>query len=491
MRHRFSFGTAPRTMLALLMLLSLLLLAACGGGSDHDDDAPPAATGSLAVTIAGLPAGLAGAVSVSGPNAYSRALTASTTLTGLAPGSYTVSATGVANGSGSLAPTPLTQQIAVSAGATASASVSYAATAPLALRLQEVASGLAAPTFLTAPAGDSRLFIVERAGRIRVVENGNLLPVPFLDISNLTSTSGERGLLSMAFHPQYASNGYFFLYYTNLAGDIVIERRQVSGANPNTADALSSLAIITIAHPTYTNHYGGLVSFGPDGYLYIGTGDGGGGGDPLGNAQNPNVLLGKLLRLDVSASSNAQPYAIPSGNPFVGVAGKRAEIWALGLRNPWRYAFDATAQQLYIADVGQANLEEINVRAASQAGNNYGWNTKEGTQCYGSSSCDQTGLVLPLVEYGHDAAGGCSITGGYVYRGSALPELAGQYLYSDYCSGWLKSFGISNGSTSGSASAVKDWGISNVGNILSFGQDGQKELYMLSSSGKGYRIVRQ
>lgn len=488
MRNRLSFGNMPHSLLALFFLLCMTLLASCGGGHDDDDDTPPpATTGSLSITIAGVPAGLAGAVTVSGPNAYSRALTASATLDALAPGSYTIVATNIANGTGSLAPAPLTQQVTVSAGATASASVSYAATAPLALRLQEVASGLNAPTFLTAPDNDSRLFIIERAGRIRVVENGNLLPTPFLDISSLTSTTGERGLLSMAFHPQYASNGYFFLYYTNLAGDIVIERRQVSAGNPNVADALSSLVIITIAHPTYTNHYGGLVSFGPDGYLYLGTGDGGGGGDPLGNAQNQNVLLGKLLRLDVNASSSAQPYAIPAGNPFAGVAGKRAEIWAYGLRNPWRYAFDSAAQQLYIADVGQANVEEVNVRAVGQAGNNYGWSIMEGTQCYNSSTCSQTGLVLPLVEYGHDSTGGCSITGGYVYRGTALPELVGQYLYSDYCSGWLKSFSVSNGS----ASSVKDWGISNVGNILSFGQDGRKELYMLSSNGRVYRIVRQ
>ena len=486
MRNRFSFGNVPRTLLTLLLLLGLALLASCGGGSEDDDGPPPAATGTLSITIAGVPAGLAGAVTVSGPNAYSRALTASATLDSLAPGSYTITAVNIANGTGSLAPTPLTQQVQLSAGATASASVSYAATAPLALRLQEVVTGLSAPTFLTAPAGDSRLFIVERAGRIRVVENGNLLPTPFLDISNLTSTTGERGLLSMVFHPQYASNGYFFLYYTNLAGDIVIERRQVSAGNANVADALSGLTVLTIAHPTYTNHYGGLASFGPDGYLYVGTGDGGGGGDPLGNAQNPNVLLGKLLRLDVNASSSAQPYAIPAGNPFVGVAGKRAEIWAYGLRNPWRYAFDATTQQLYIADVGQANLEEVNVRAAGEAGNNYGWNIMEGTQCYNSGTCDKTALVQPLVEYGHGTGGGCSITGGYVYRGTALPELAGQYLYSDYCSGWLKSFSVSNGSASG----VKDWGIANVGNIVSFGQDGLKELYLISSS-KVYRIVRQ
>ncbi|KAB8059411.1 glucose dehydrogenase [Janthinobacterium sp. FT14W] len=482
---RNALSRLPIAWPALLLACCLVLLSSCGGGSSHHP--PGAATGSLAVAINGLPAGVAGAVTLSGPGAYSKLLTASATLTDLAPGAYALNAASVAQGTGTLAPTPVTQQVQVNAGATASASVSYAATAPLALALQEVASGLDAPIFLIAPPGDSRLFMVERPGRIRVLQNGNLLATPFLDIGTLTSTSGERGLLSLAFHPQYASNGYFFIYYTNLAGDIVIERRQVSAGNANVADPLSALTILTIAHPTFSNHYGGLLSFGPDGYLYAGTGDGGSAGDPPGNAQNTNVLLGKLLRLDVNASSVAQPYAIPPGNPFAGTAGARGEIWAYGLRNPWRYAFDVPAQLLYIADVGQASWEEVDVRPVGQAGNNYGWNIMEGAHCYNSSSCSQAGLVLPAIEYGHDAAGGCSITGGYVYRGTALPELAGQYLYSDYCSGWLKSFSYGNGT----ASAVTDWGITNVGNILSFGQDAQNELYMLSGTGKVYRIVRK
>lgn len=488
MRNRTSLNTCKQFLLALLMLFSLGLLASCGSSHHHDDDDPPGATtGSLAVTITGLPAGINGAVTVTGPASYSKLLTASSTLTDLAPGAYAVTAASVAYGTGSLAGTPATQQVQVTAGATATAGVAYAATAPLALALQEVASGLQAPTFLTAPAGDSRLFVIERAGRIRIIDNGNLLATPFLDISSLTTTDGERGLLSMAFHPQYASNGYFFLYYTNLAGDIVIERRQVSAGNANLADPLASLQIIAIPHPGFSNHNGGLVSFGPDGYLYAATGDGGGGGDPSGNAQNTNVLLGKMLRLDVNASTSAQPYTIPAGNPFAGTAGSRAEIWAYGLRNPWRYAFDTTAQLLYIADVGQGQREEVNVAAVGTAGNNYGWNIMEGKQCYNSASCSQAGLVLPAIDYGHDGAGGCSITGGHVYRGTALPELAGHYLYSDYCSGWLKSFSYSNGS----ASAVTDWNITNVGNILSFGEDAQKELYMLSATGRVYRIVRK
>ncbi|KAB8050465.1 glucose dehydrogenase [Janthinobacterium rivuli] len=469
------------TWLALLLACCLGLLAACGGG----DATPAPGSGSLNVTIRGLPAGVAAAVTVTGPASYSKLLTASRTLDGLAPGAYAVSAASVLQGTASLVPVPATQQVRLAAGTTASVTVTYAAGAPLAMRLQEVASGLNAPIFLTAPPGDSRLFILERPGRIRVVQDGNLLATAFLDITPLTTTDGERGLLSLAFHPQYTSNGYFFIYYTNLAGEIAIERRQVSAGNANVADPLSALAILTIPHPTFSNHYGGLLSFGPDGYLYAGTGDGGSGGDPPGNAQNTNVLLGKLLRLDVNASSVAQPYAIPPGNPFA-TAGGRPEIWAYGLRNPWRYAFDVQAQLLYIADVGQANWEEVDVRPVGQAGNNYGWNIMEGLHCYNNASCNQTGLVPPAIEYGHDTAGGCSITGGYVYRGTALPELAGQYLYSDYCSGWLKSFSYSNGT----ASAVTDWGITNVGNILSFGQDAQNELYMLSGTGKVYRIVR-
>ena len=481
MRHQFF--RIPLPWLALLLACCLGLLAACGGG---DDANPVPGSGSLNVTIGGLPAGVAAAVTVTGPASYSKLLTASGTLDGLAPGAYAVSAASVLQGTASLVPVPATQQVQVNAGATASATVTYAAGAPLAIRLQEVASGLDAPIFLTAPPGDSRLFILERPGRIRVLQNGNLLATPFLDIRPLTTTSGERGLLSLAFHPQYASNGYFFIYYTNLAGDIVIERRQVSAGNANVADPLSALTILTIPHPTFSDHYGGLLSFGPDGYLTAGTGDGGSAGDPPGNAQNTNVLLGKLLRLDVNASTVAQPYAIPPGNPFA-TAGGRAEIWAYGLRNPWRYAFDVPAQLLYIADVGQANWEEVDVRPVGQAGNNYGWNIMEGLHCYNSASCNQAGLVLPAIEYGHDTAGGCSITGGYVYRGTALPELTGQYLYSDYCSGWLKSFSYGNGT----ASAVTDWGITNVGNFLSFGQDAQNELYMLSGTGKVYQIVRK
>jgi glucose/arabinose dehydrogenase len=356
---------------------------------------------------------------------------------------------------------------------------------PVTLALRQVASGLDNPVFLTAPAGDQRQFIVERAGRIRIMQQGLLLALPFLDISARVSTAGEGGLLSMAFHPQFATNGQYFIYYSDTVGDIVVERRKVSG-NPNMSDPTSALEIIRIAHPGFTNHYGGLVAFGPDGYLYLGTGDGGGAGDPPRNAQNLDRLLGKLLRLDVGAATAGAPYAIPAANPFAGQAGKRGEIWAYGLRNPWRFTFDGS--RLVIADVGQDRREEVDVNAVSQGGLNYGWNILEGTRCYNAASCDSTGLTAPAYEYDHGEANanGCSITGGYVYRGVAIPELAGQYFFSDYCAGFLKSFAASGASVLD----VKDWSVAKVGAVVSFGRDADGELYLINGSGAIYKIVR-
>ena len=361
---------------------------------------------------------------------------------------------------------------------------------PPALTLQQVASGLNQPLFLTAPAGDARLFIVERPGRIRIVASGTLLSQPFLDISAQLSTDGERGLLSMAFDPQYAQNGRFYIYYTDLSGNITVDRIQVSPSNPNLADPVTAVRVIAIPHPTYNNHNGGQLAFGPDGYLYMGTGDGGGAGDPAGNAQNLNSLLGKILRLDVGGTSVGQNYAIPTGNPYAGQNGRRGEIWASGVRNPWRFSFDRTDGLLYIADVGQDEREEVDITAATSGGLNYGWDIMEGTACYGATNCDRTGLTLPKFEYLHGASdvNGCSITGGYVYRGAALPELAGRYFYSDYCKGFLKSFRYSGGL----AGAQTEWDLgAAVGNVLSFGQDSQGELYMLAASGSVYRIVRR
>jgi glucose/arabinose dehydrogenase len=357
--------------------------------------------------------------------------------------------------------------------------------APVTLALRQVASGLDSPVFLTAPAGDRRQFIVERAGRIRILQGGLLLALPFLDIGARVSTAGEGGLLSMAFHPRYAANGQYFIYYTDGAGDIVVERRTAS-PNPNLSDPTSALEVIRIPHPGFSNHFGGLLAFGPDGALYLGTGDGGGTGDPRRNAQNLGSLLGKLLRLDVSAATAGAPYAIPPSNPFAGQAGRRGEIWAAGLRNPWRFAFDGI--QLYIADVGEERREEVDINPASQGGLNYGWNIFEGTLCFNAASCDSAGLVAPAFEYDHGAgnANGCAIIGGYVYRGGAIPELAGRYFYSDYCGGYLKSF------VAAGAGVLEqtDWGISTVGGIVSFGRDADGELYLIGAGGGIYKIIR-
>jgi glucose/arabinose dehydrogenase len=361
--------------------------------------------------------------------------------------------------------------------------------APFALALREVASGLDTPLLLTAPANDPRRFIVERPGRIRILgSDGSLRATPFLDLSGLISVTGEGGLLSMAFHPGYAQNGRFYIYYTDKFSNIAIDEVKVAAGNPDLADKDSLKRIITIPHPQYTNHFGGYLAFGPDGYLYAGTGDGGGAGDPNGNAQNLDSLLGKLLRLNVD---NPLPplYLVPADNPYAGQEGKRGEIWAYGLRNPWRFTFDPATAALYIADVGQALREEVNIVSSALKGANYGWNIMEGTRCYNAASCAQQGLILPAFEYEHGSndANGCSITGGFVYRGTALPQLAGRYLYSDYCKGFLKSFLYANGSVS----EAQEWAVGDIGMVPAFGQDAAGELYMLSGAGKVYQIVKK
>jgi len=346
------------------------------------------------------------------------------------------------------------------------------------VRLVEVASGFDQPLYVASPPGDARLFVVEQTGRIRIIQNGAVLATPFLDVRGKLTSGGERGLLSVAFHPHYATNGLFYVYYTDLNGDTKVERYHAAPGS-NTADAASGQLVLAVAQP-YANHNGGLLMFGADGKLYVGLGDGGSGGDPQGNGQNPAVLLGKILRLDVDA---AQPYAIPSDNPFAGQAGKRGEIWITGVRNPWRYAFDRDAGLLYVADVGQNQWEEVDVLPASTGGQNLGWNLMEGTHCYGGTGCVQQGLTLPVLEYSH--ADGCSITGGFVYRGSALPSLRGHYFYSDYCNGWLRSF-----RWTGSAVAdAKQWDVGGLGSVTSFGEDASRELYVTTTSGRVLKLA--
>jgi glucose/arabinose dehydrogenase len=348
--------------------------------------------------------------------------------------------------------------------------------------LQLVTSGLSDPVFVTAPPGDTaRLFVVEQTGRIRVVRHDSLLPTAFLNLAGHIGFGGERGLLSLAFHPSYAVNGHCFVYFTNPAGDIRVVRYTVS-ADPNVLDSTTGDTILKAFHETNDNHNGGLLLFGPDGKLYAGLGDGGAANDPPGNGQNLDTLLAKILRIDVDAGS---PYAIPADNPFVGHAGERGEIWLYGLRNPWRFSFDRITGDFYIGDVGQNLWEEVDVLpAGGAAGVNYGWNVMEGKHCFQASSCNMTGLALPVVEYGH--SDGCAVTGGYVYRGTRVTALAGVYLYGDYCSGWVRSFRYAGGA----ATEHRDWpSLAVNGGLSSFGEDARGELYLTSLSGKLYRVV--
>ena len=349
------------------------------------------------------------------------------------------------------------------------------------LGLEQVASGLAFPLALTAPAGDARLFVVEKPGRIRIIANGALLAQPFLDIASKVSTGGEQGLLGLAFDPQYASSGRFFVNYTDTQGDTRIAAYRVS-TDPARADAASEEILLTIDQP-YANHNGGHLAFGPDGYLYVATGDGGSGGDPDGNGQDRTDLLGSLLRLDVSGASG---YAIPADNPFAGTSGLRGELWDYGLRNPWRFSFDRANGDLYIGDVGQNAVEEIDVATAAAGGGrglNYGWNRMEGTDCFSDNACTDAGLTPPVHEYGH--GDGCSVTGGYVYRGSAIPALRGTYFYADFCSGWVRSFVMAGGR----ATDHREWSALRLGAIPGFGEDAAGELYILDADGRVMKVV--
>jgi glucose/arabinose dehydrogenase len=459
---------------SILVLLSAIALAgsSCPGGTGST----PPQTAALDVQVLGLPSNADASVTVSS-GAVSQLVTSSRTL-GLGPGDYTVSAEPVLTGQFVMGPTAPGQTVSIAPGQTATVTVSYNTLRALALRLVEViGNGLDQPIFLASPPGDAtRIFIAERPGRIRVYQNGSLVAPPFLDVSASVSTDGERGLLSFAFHPQYAQNGFVFVHFTDTNGDIAVERFTRSGPmSSNVADLASRTPIIKIPHPTFSNHNGGAIAFGADGLLYLSTGDGGGGGDPLRNAQDPTRLLGKMLRIDVSGAA----YSIPPTNPFGN------EVWALGLRNPWRWAFDEPANLIYLADVGQNRFEEVDVALADAGGVNYGWAVTEGNACFPSDPCDKGGHTLPVLEYDHSA--GCSITGGYVYRGSAIADLQGRYFYSDFCSGFVRSFRL----VVGQATERVDWNVPSVGNVLSFGEDANRELYVITGTSKVYRIAQQ
>ena len=331
------------------------------------------------------------------------------------------------------------------------------------------AAGFTRPVYLATPSdGSGRLFVLEQRGDIRIIQNGQVLPGSFLDIRDRVGMNGnEQGLLGMAFHPHYAQNGYFYLDYTDQNANTVIARFKVS-SNPNQADINSEKILLHIQQP-FPNHKGGQLAFGPDGYLYIGMGDGGSEGDPRDYGQNLNVLLGKLLRIDVD---HGDPYAIPADNPFANGGGK-PEIWAYGLRNPWRFSFDSQTEDLYIADVGQDKWEEVDFQpAGSTGGQNYGWSYREGFHPYKGNPAAGLQFVDPVVEYGHDQ--GCAIIGGYVYRGKNLPEWQGVYFFGDDCSGNI--WGLLHKPDGSWTSQLL---FRSSAAISSFGQDENGELYML------------
>lgn len=334
-------------------------------------------------------------------------------------------------------------------------------------------SGFTSPLNLQ-HAQDNRLFVVEQGGKIKIIQpNGTVNSAPFLDLTGQVSNGNEQGLLGLAFHPNYANNGYFYVNYTDTNGDTHVSRFSVDPSNADLADSNSEFSILNFSQP-FSNHNGGNLVFGPDGYLYISSGDGGSGGDPNNNAQNINSFLGKLLRIDVDNPSGGNNYGIPGDNPFIGNPSAKQEIYAYGLRNPWRFSIDLVENNLWIADVGQGSIEEINRAPLDSAGLNYGWRCYEGTQPYNNQNCPpQSELEFPIAEYSH-ANGNCSITGGNVYRGSVYSDIAGLYFFADYCSGMI-------GTVDSSGNMINHGNFS--GNWVSFGEDINKELYIVDISG--------
>ncbi len=418
----FAHARAPRSILVLAILA--VAASACGsGGSRGDGEA-------------------------SGPTPTSRpTLTASTAATG-GPGS----------------PTP---------GATPSG------TLPL-LHLTELARGFDRPLFVTAAPGDAtRLFVVEQTGRIRVVTGDVVRAQSFLDLSATVSCCGERGLLGLAFHPDYASNGRFFVNYTDAAGNTAIA--EYGRADPEVAEPAARRTLLTVEQP-FANHNGGMLAFGPDGFLYVGLGDGGGTGDPQHHGQSLATKLGKILRVDVDR------YPAPAaGN----VEGGDPDIWDFGLRNPWRITFDRATGDLYVADVGQELFEEVDVEPRGDGRRNYGWSVTEGRHCFEPPrDCDPTGITLPVVEYDHTE--GCAVVGGYVYRGTAIPELTGRYFFSDFCSNRIRTFVYADGAATDPRDLTPDLDPdSKLVNVTSFGEDAAGEILLVDQAGIVFRIDRE
>ncbi|WP_295223040.1 PQQ-dependent sugar dehydrogenase [uncultured Chryseobacterium sp.] len=345
------------------------------------------------------------------------------------------------------------------------------------ITLEEFVTGLTAPVEMV-NANDSRMFVVQQNGIIKILQaNGTVNSTNFLNISSKITYGGERGLLGLAFHPQYPTNGYFFVYYNDTSGNITVARYTRSSTNPDVADPSTEKIILNVPKP-FDNHNGGSIHFAPDGYLWVVTGDGGSGGDPNNNAQNKNSLLGKLLRLDINATG---AYNIPPGNPFVGIDGAD-EVWAYGLRNAWKFNFDTVSGNVMIADVGQGQIEEINRMPLTQSGINYGWRCYEGNSAYNTTGCAaQSTMTFPVAAYDH-SGGKCSITGGYVYRGTQYPALQGRYFFADYCSTQIGSLNPDDSIT---------WSAASTGNNFStFGVNNQNELFVAAvNSGKIFRVT--
>jgi glucose/arabinose dehydrogenase len=425
----------------------------------------PRTHGSRSVALAIL-AGVAIACGTSGPTPTSVPGTSST-----APGSGAPSAGATPSSSaGTVAPS-------------ASGGLRFDP-AGLSVTFETVVDGLEAPLAVTSAAdGSGRIFVVQQGGQVRIVRDAALAAKPFLDIAERITSGGERGLLGLAFHPNFPTDPRLFVDYTDAKGDTQVSSFTVDPATPDAADPTSEVKILHVAQP-FANHNGGAVAFGPDGFLYVSMGDGGSGGDPQGNGQSLKTLLGKILRIDVDHQAAGKPYAIPADNPFGATADALPEIFLYGLRNPWRMSFDRATGDLWIGDVGQNAWEEVDVARAGTSGENYGWNTMEGNHCFQpSSDCIRTGLTLPVVEYSHDA--GCTVIGGNVYRGTAQPVLSGGYLFGDYCSGTIWAIDPS-GDELREPTIVLESKVS----LSSFGEDEAGELYATDLSGGTLVLVK-
>ncbi|HKX46364.1 MAG TPA: PQQ-dependent sugar dehydrogenase [Planctomycetota bacterium] len=375
-----------------------------------------------------------------------------------------------------------------------------AAPAAAQIQSQVVVQNLAAPLFVTQPRGDDRLFVLEQnQADVEIIQGGAQLGAPFLDLTGLATTTNERGLLGLAFHPDYDQNGYFFVNFTGPGGATHIERYTVSAGDPNVADVLSRKVLLTIAQP-FANHNGGWLGFGPDGYLYIATGDGGSANDPFCNAQNGASLLGKMLRLDVDTIDISGQYSVPATNPFLGVAGFAPEIYHLGLRNPFRCAFDPVTGDMLIGDVGQDAREEVSFAPAGVAGINFGWRVHEGLNCLGLGACPVTtpgcgspGYTPPIHQYSHGVGGICTVIGGYRYRGYAIPSEQGKYFFADHCSDAIWSFQTNGTTISNFQTRTAELALTPAINaITSFGTDSNRELYIISqaATGVGGRLIK-